>query len=121
MTIRCRSPPNASPSRRSLSPCVYMSAVSKKVMPSSTERRNKRRTSCREEPSNTPPIRAQPKPISETVSSVLPKRRYRICLLTLGRRALMLQVLRQAGGGPTRKRHRGERGVFLDGGREAAG
>src|SRR5712691_4502729 len=121
MTTRSRFARNASPTRRSLSPCVYMSAVSKKFIPWSKACRSRPMTSARVPPENRPPILAHPKPISDVVRSVLPNRRYRMRALVTPPQRVVPQVVCQAIGCARREGHRGQRWIFLDRGSETAG
>src|SRR5207237_47606 len=90
-------------------------------MPASRACLNKRSWSCRLVAWNTPPMRAQPRPISETVRSVLPKRRYNTANAPWPGHSIALQIVGEAVRGSCRQRHHGKRRVLFDAGREAAG
>jgi hypothetical protein len=75
MTTFGRFEANACPISSSLWPCPYTSAVSKKLTPRSNARCSARSesSSCTD-PQRNPPIGQPPKPISDTIMPVRPRR-----------------------------------------------
>src|SRR4051812_5004288 len=96
-----------------------MSAVSKNVIPASSAARNKPVVSARVALWKTPPIRAQPKPSTDTLRGVLPNRRYRM-LPRVRAQLITSEVICQPVGSTCGECHRCERRVLFDRGGEAA-